>query len=211
MTSQLTCATVIGPFPLPQIDEELRADARAKPGQWIAFVDPLIDPSVPDPPKFAVQGGYHVDEHGQLSGRYQINPNYEPSQTRAGFGFSNGFELTLWRVLHGYNPVGLLADSFYHANLLAYAEHEGDTRLPLIRDPDHPNLSPFPVCSSPTFTAWQHTHPVEGSTVFQLTGDSDVVLDINPGTSLSLRLPARELAGLINDETPHLKDRARRS
>lgn len=210
MTSRFTRSTMLGAFPLPQIDDQLRADARAKPGEWIGFVDPVIDPSVPDPPKFAVMGGYHVDENGQLSGRYHVNPNYVPSETRAGHGFDNGFELTLWRVLHGYNPLGLLADSFYHATLLAYGEHEGDTRLPLIRDPDQPDLSLFPVCSSPTFTAWQHTHPVEGSTVFQLTADSDVVLDINPGTSLSLRLSAWALAGLINDETPYLKDRAKR-
>lgn len=207
-SQQLTRATMIGPFPLPEIDDELRADARAKPGEWIAFIDPAINPEVPNTPKFAVQGGYHVDENGQFSGRYHINPAYEPSPTRTGFKFNNGFELILWRVLHGYNPLGLLADSFYHAGLLAYAENEGDTQLPVIADPNHPGLSLFPLCTSQAFTAWAHTRPVEGADVLTIAGDSDVVLDINPGTSLSLRLPARELAGLTNDETPYLKERA---
>lgn len=205
--AQLTRATMIGPFPLPDITDDLRAEARGKPGEWIAFVDPAVKPDVTNPPKFAVQGGYHVDETGQLSGQYHINPGYEPSQIRAGFGFANGLELTLWRVLHGYNPLGLLADSFYHAELLAYAEYEGDTRLPLMSDPTHPNLALFAVCTSPQFTAWEHTHPVEGDTVLDVTGTTEAMLDINPGTSLSLRVPARDLAGLINDNTRNLKER----
>lgn len=206
---QLTRTSMIGPFPLPAVDDELRADAQSKPGQWIPFVDPAVKPGA-SPPKYAIQGGYHVDENGQLSGRYYINPDYAPSPIRAGFRVGNGFELTLWRVLHGYNPLGMLADSFYHAELLAYAEHDGDTRLPLVQDPARPELSLFPVCSSATFNAWNHTRPVEGRTIFELVGGTDVVLDINPGTSLPLRFPARDLAGLINEETPHLLDKARR-
>lgn len=205
--NQLTRATMIGPFPLPEITDELRSEASTKPGEWIAFVDPIVRPDATNPPKYAVQGGYHVDENGQLSGRYHINPGYAPSQLRAGFGFANGLELTLWRALHGYNPMGLLADSFYHAELLAYAEHEGDTRLPVLADPDRPELSLFAVCTSPQFTSWEFTRPVEGSTVLELTGSSDVMLEINPGTSLALRVHARDLAGLINDNTRHLKER----
>lgn len=205
----ITRQTMIGPFPLPAIDDEVRADARAKePGEWIAFVDPAIDPSVPNPPLFAVQGGYKVGEGDELAD-YYINPAYEPSQARAGFEFNNGLELTLWRVKNGYNPLGQLVDSLYHAQLHTYAEHEGDTRLPVIADPDDPQISLFPVCTSPAFTSWAHTTPISGSDVLALTRDSDVVLDLNPGTSLALRLRARDLAALVTAETPHLIENIR--
>lgn len=201
---QLTRETMIGPFPLPAVDDQLRADARDRqPGDWIAFVDPAIDPSVPDPPRFAVQGGYKVGPGEQIED-YYINPGYEPSQARSGVAFQNGLELTLWRVKAGYNPLGTLVDAFYHAALLAYAEHPGDARLPVLADPDDPEINLFPVCTSPERTSWAHTTPIIGADILELTGPTEVVLDINPGTSLALRLRAADLARLVTDETPHL-------
>lgn len=203
---QLTRDTMLGPFPLPAIDEQLQADARGRqPGEWIAFADPAVDPSTA--PEFAVQGAYKVGEQGIED--YYINPGYYPSETRAGYRFNSGLELTIWRVKHGYNPLGTLVDSLYHAELYAYAEHEGDTRLPVIADPDNPEISLFPVCTSDVFTAWAHTTPITGADILELTGATEVVLDINPGTSLALRLRAADLAGLVTDETPHLIDNIR--
>lgn len=204
----ITRATMIGPFPLPDIDEELRGDARAKPNDWIAFVDPAVDPAASNPPRFAIQGGYRTDEHGQIVD-YYINSRYEPSQARAGVAFQNGLELIIWRVKNGYNPLGLLVDSLYHARLLTYAEHEGDTRLPVLADPDYPEISLFPICTSSERTSWAHTTPISGADVLELTGQTDVVLDLNPGTSLALRLRARDLAQLVTAETPHLLDKYR--
>jgi len=202
---QLTRATMIGPFPLPPVDDELRAEARGKQaGEWISFVDPAVDPAA-SPSAFAVQGGYQVGENGGIVD-YRVNPEYYPSETRAGYRFTTGLELTIWRVKHGYGPLGQLADSFYHASLLAYAEHEGDTRVPTIADPEHPEVSLLPLASSADWTRWQHTIAISGSKVLELAGNSDVVLDLNPGTELALRFPARELAGLCNEATPYLLD-----
>lgn len=205
---QLTRATMIGPFPLPDVDEQLRTDARAKqPGEWISFVDPAVDPDT-TAPTFAVQGAYQVGENGSIVD-YRVNPEYYPSEVRAGYRFTTGLELTIWRVKNGYGPLGQLADSFYHAELRTYAEHDGDTRIPVITDPEHPEISLLPLASSTDWTRWEHTTAISGSDVLELAGNSDVVLDLNPGTELALRFPARELSGLCNEATPHLLDYAR--
>jgi hypothetical protein len=189
---QITRDAVIGPFPLPPVTDELRAEARAKePGAWIAFVDPATEPASGQPPRFAVQGGYQVGEGGQLAD-YWVNPEYHPSERRAGFRFRSGFEVTLWRVLHGYNPLGVLADSFYHSTFLPCAQNEDESELVL--------------CTSSAFCHREHAEDVTGASVLDQAGDSEAVLSINPGADLSMRLPARDVAGLITDETPHILD-----
>ncbi|GAA4860392.1 hypothetical protein [Saccharopolyspora rosea] len=200
----ITRETMIGPFPLPKVTDELRAEARSKqPGEWIVFADPAVRPGV-TPPRFAVQGGYQVGNGGRLTD-YHINPAYEPSSVLTGFKFANGLELTLWRTLHGYNPLGMLADSFYHAELLAYGDNSAG--IPVVTDPSD-STSVIPVCTSAQWTAWEQTHPVEGSTILSLAEQArDVLVDINPGTTLSLRLSLTTLAGLITSDTPHLVSR----
>lgn len=208
MTPHLTRDTMIGPFPLPEIDHDLQAQAQTKPGEWITFVDPAVDPSTSTPPQFAVQGGYHVNDQGVIDG-YHINPYYEPSQTRAGFGFANGCELTLWRVLRGYQPLGMLVDSLYHAAVLSYAPSADDASLPLIQDQHNPDFRTFLVATSSQWCHWQHTNQLRGYTVFQLMSElEDVLLDINPGTEFGLRMRVADLATLINEDTPHLVERA---
>lgn len=198
---QLTRESMIGPFPLPPVDESLRAQARSMPGQWMGFTDPAIDPSTPDPPQVAVQGGYRTDENGQIVD-YSINPHYEPSERRAGFRCASPFELTLWRALHGFNPMGMLADAFRDATLLAYAERAGDDQIPAVADPDQPDLPLLLLCSSRAFCRWEHVNEVSGSFVLELAGHTDGVLTINPGTDLSLRIEAWDMATLANDATP---------
>lgn len=189
---QITRDAVIGPFPLPPVTEELRAEARAKqPGAWIAFVDPATEPSG-QPPRFAVQGGYQVGEGGQLAD-YWVNPEYHPSEQRAGFRFRSGFEVTLWRVLHGYNPLGVLADSFYHSTFLSGGHDEDESELVL--------------CTSSVFCQREHAREVTGASVLEQAGESEAVLSINPGADLSMRIPARDVAGLITDETPYILDK----
>ena len=197
---QLTRDSMIGPFPLPPVDEALRQQARSQPGQWIDFLDPMIDPSAPDPPAFAVQGGYRADEHGRIV-EYSINPHYEPSELRAGFRCSTPFELVLWRALNGFNPMGMLADAFARAAVLAYAEHPGHDQIPAVPDPEDPATSLLLMCSSWTFCSWENANEVTGSLLLELTGNTDAVLIINPGTHLSLRLPAPAMLSLAR--TPH--------
>lgn len=209
MTSQLTRETMIGPCPLPPVDDDLRAEARRNPGQWITFLDPAIDPSVSNPPRFAVQGGYHADKDGNLDDS-RINPSYEPSQTRAGFGFNNGLELTLWRLLFGFIPLGAFVDSLYHATVLTYAQSAEDTSLPLIQDPHNSAFSTFMVATSDQWCHWEHTNRVKGHMIFHLMRDqTDVLLDINSGTRFGLRMRVADLASLISDDTPHLVEQAR--
>lgn len=198
---QLTRDSMIGPFPLPPVDESLRAQARSMPGQWIGFTDPAIDPSAPDPPQFAVQGGYRADDSGRIAD-YRINPHYEPSELRAGFRCASPFELTLWRALNGFNPVGMLADAFSRATLLAYVEHEDDDQLPAVPDPHQPEIPLLLLCSSAAFCSWPHAREVTGSFVLHLAGHTDAVLTLNPGTDLSLRLEARQLLELTEQPAP---------
>lgn len=198
---QLTRDSMIGPFPLPPVDESLRGQARSMPGQWIGFTDPAIDPSTPDPPQFAVQGGYRADENGQIVD-YSINPHYEPSEQCAGFRCRSSFELTLWRALNGFNPMGMLADAFRDATLLAYAERPGDDQIPAVADPHQPDVFLLLLCSSRAFCSWEHVNEVTGSFVLELAGHTDGVLTINPGTDLSLRIEAWDMANLAHAAAP---------
>lgn len=68
-------STVLAPCPLPAIDDAMRAKARDIPGQLLVFEDPAAPTDRPLP-KFAIQGGYEVNEAGELTGRYKINPLY---------------------------------------------------------------------------------------------------------------------------------------
>ncbi|GAB3558393.1 hypothetical protein J2S53_003703 [Actinopolyspora lacussalsi] len=204
---QVTRSTMIGPFPLPEINEELREQARSKSNDWVAIVDPMVRPDVTEPPAYAVQGGYYVDNQGQFTGQYQVNPGYCPHPNRAGVRFANGLELTLWRVLNGFNPLGTLADSFYHAELVSYARYPDDNGIVLIDDPENPGTQLFLAYTSQQFCQWEQHSKVEGSQILELMGKSSTLLEINPGAKLNLRLPMWVLAHLITADTPYLRER----
>lgn len=191
--------TLLAPCPLPEITDELRERARQQPGQWMAFEDPAAPTDRPVP-KFAIQGGYEVDADGELTGRYKINPLYNPSPQVAGM-ILNDLELVLWRVLHGYNPMGYLVDMLYRAELSVYAEYDGDERMQVAQTSDGRRL--LQVFTSDRFVPeeWPHHRLVPGWTVFEAMADSVVFLDINPGTDLSLQMMIRDLAGLVIDRT----------
>lgn len=108
--------------------------------------------------------------------------------------------------MNGFNPLGNLVDSFYHAELHSYVEGPDDDGMLVVADPNNPELSLSPVCTSQQFNPWRYTRPVEGHTICEVMGQTEVVLDINPASALPLRISVSTLNGLINEKTPHLKE-----
>ncbi|RKT84830.1 hypothetical protein SAMN05421805_10120 [Saccharopolyspora antimicrobica] len=200
-------ATVLGPFPLPAIDDAMRDRARKLAGKarWLIFEDPAAPVDQPVA-KSAIQGGYEVDEAGELTGRYKISPLYRPSEQVAGLLLDTIVDTVLWRALHGYNPLGYLVDTLFRTELALYSSHEGDTQLHITRDRQGlPELTAF---TSPARlpTSWAHHHLVPGWTLIDTMGGGPVFLNLNPATPLSLKIMIRDWALLLTDRSKQGRD-----
>ncbi|MFG2573358.1 type VII secretion system-associated protein [Streptomyces sp. NPDC048481] len=68
---------------VPQVTDELRAEAARNPGAWVYAVDPHFDAAGQVPP-YGVVGAWKVDEHGEITGEFKRNPNYRPSPRALG-------------------------------------------------------------------------------------------------------------------------------
>lgn len=201
-------STILGPFPLPAVDDELRARAREVSGwaRWLTFDDPAAPTDQPVPPT-AIQGGYEVDETGELTGRYKINPTYLPSVQVAGMLLESTADVKVWRVLNGYSPLGLLIDALDRTELALHSTRPGDQRIRFSRDEEgHPALVAY---TGPRLipAEWTHWHRVPGWTLFDRMADSPVYLNLNPGTRLSLKIMLREAAILLTESSRRERDR----
>lgn len=192
---------MIGPFPLPPI-EHLTEQARALAGtgrRWLAIEDPAVPTDGPLP-KAAIQGGYEITETGRLTGRYQINPHYRPSEQVAGMPLTT-VDLALWRALHGYSPIGLMVDTLYRAELAIYAEYEGDTRLAVARNSRGQAVLPAFTSSRHLPAEWAHHQRVPAWNVIETLRNDAVILSLNPGTPLALAMLVHDVAALCTPRT----------
>ena len=199
--------TSLGPFPLPAVDETLRERARQLAGssRWLVLTDPAAPPDQPE--KTAIQGRYEVNDAGELTGEYKINAFYRPSEQVAGMPLDTIVDLWLWRALHGYNPAGLLADTVDRAELALYAENPADTRLLVTRATDDQPVLPAFTSSRFLPASWTHHHQlVPGWTIIDQFGDGPVLLDLNSGTPLALKIPIRDLASLLTERSRQGRD-----
>lgn len=64
--------------PLPPITEEIREDARKRPGGWVYAIDPEQDAGS-TVPRQGIIGAWRVDGLGRLTGEFRHNPDYVPS------------------------------------------------------------------------------------------------------------------------------------
>jgi hypothetical protein len=199
----ITRETYIGQPPLPPITDDMRADARQSPGQWMYYYDPALA-DTEGAPGYAVQGARWVDEHGSLTDEYWVNEKYWPSPAYAGIDFKTGFELALWQVFRSFQPAGMLVDSLYHADLLVMSMHEGDTDVHVMTTPGTGDLR-VQVATSQQFvpSGWSQTHVVEGRELLVTMGqqDSQLILDINPGQEFGGQFRLADLATLITVDT----------
>lgn len=195
--------TMLGPFPLPPIDSPaVRERARKLAGtgrRWLAFEDPAAPTDKPLP-KGAIQGGYEVTETGELTGRYQINPHYRPSEQVARMPL-NTVEVVLWRALHGYNPAGLLADTLYRAELAVYAAHDGDQQLHVARNGQGQAVLTAFTSARHLPDDWAHHHRLPGWAIVDAMREQPVFLDLNPATPLALKILVRDVALLLTERS----------
>lgn len=206
MLEMLERNTILGPFPLPAVDEALRERARRLAGaeRWLTVEDPGAPPEQEE--KTKTQGGYEISETGELTGEYMINALYRPSEQVAGMPLTM-VDLWVWRALNGYNPAGLLVDTLDRAELALYAEYPGDTRLLVTRDTDDQPVLPAFTSSRHLPASWTHHHQlVPGWTILDQFGDGPVLLDLNAGTSLALKIMIRDLASLLTERSRQGRD-----
>lgn len=191
--------SLLGPFPLPEVDEAMRERARRLAGseRWLTIEDPGAPPEQPE--KTRLQGVYEIDDAGELTGNFKINYFYRPSAQVAGMPMDIIVEHKLWLALNGYHVARFLVDTLDRAELALYAEHSGDTRLLVTRDNYGQPILPAFTSSRLLPTSWTHHHLVPGWTIMDQFGDGPVFLDLNPGTPLALKILIRDLAGLLTD------------
>ncbi|MGP3915118.1 type VII secretion system-associated protein [Nonomuraea sp. 10N515B] len=70
--------------PPPPITDELRRQARLRPGSWMYAVDPFFDPDGEVPP-YGIVGAWRVDDRGEITGEFRHNTGYRPSPVALGY------------------------------------------------------------------------------------------------------------------------------
>jgi hypothetical protein len=70
------------PLPVPPVTPEMRETARTRPGGWIEVLDPMYTEPVPSA---GVVGRYPVDQAGEVTGDFLLNPAYRPSPLALGW------------------------------------------------------------------------------------------------------------------------------
>lgn len=173
--------------PVPELTEELRAQARRAPGTWLYSVDPMYDPSGEVPP-FAVIGAWQVDAQGE-PGAFQYNPNYRPSPVSLGWPRpTDPVEASLQLAASGHGPdeavPGALAAATVYlpdegADIAVYTDADGRF-VPVLTHPDH---APANV---------PRLRPVNGAELARLL-PPDLALKLNPGGRVSVRVPVSDV------------------
>ncbi|MFB7899638.1 type VII secretion system-associated protein [Streptomyces xiamenensis] len=67
----------------PPISDAMRAQAAKAPGSWVYAVDPYFNPNGRVPP-YGIIGAWEVDDHGNITDNFRLNPKYRPSPRARG-------------------------------------------------------------------------------------------------------------------------------
>lgn len=65
------------PPPVPEITEQARAEAKGQPNGWVYAIGGGYSDTEAVPPQ-AIRGAWKVDAHGNITGEFKPNPNYDP-------------------------------------------------------------------------------------------------------------------------------------
>lgn len=65
------------PPPVPEISEQAKAEAKAQPNGWVYAIGGGYSDTEAVPPQ-AIRGAWKVDAHGNITGEFKSNPNYDP-------------------------------------------------------------------------------------------------------------------------------------
>lgn len=63
---------------IPEITEQAKVEAKANPNGWVYAISGGYNNTEAVPPQ-AIQGAWKADEHGNLTGEFMPNPNYDPA------------------------------------------------------------------------------------------------------------------------------------
>lgn len=181
-------------LPPAPITDEVRAAARANPGQFVYCLDP--DWPTPDGavPGWAVRGLYAVDEQGAVvEASYRPNPRYRPGPRARGLPEpATVVERALELAATGYAPERVVPVALADAELCWPVDPARPEHLTVIAGAGEglPELLAFtaPARIPPQVTHWQAV-PVAGLG----RALSGVVVHLNPGLPLSARVPGRDI------------------
>jgi hypothetical protein len=174
--------------PAPALTEELRAQARKAPGNWLYSIDQAYDPDDGVPP-YAIVGAWPVDEHGK-PGEFAHNPNYLPSPMSLGLPEPTDLvDAAMQMAATGHQPQGVVIEALESATLYlvptedggltAYEDEEGSF-VPLLTDTWHaPATAP-------------RLRQVGWPELLDVLPD-DMAVKINPGSPVSVRIMGADL------------------
>jgi hypothetical protein len=182
--------------PLPPIDDEYRASARRRPGEWVYYVDPSLPPEAPKVVANII-GGREVGADGEFTGEFWVNPKFTPQPATAGVRFSTVFEVVLWRLAKGYIDLGEFMSGFAEAVLLTPAQPGNPAALRFDGRPGSPPM--LAVFSSPQYfpPGELHWRRITGREVIDTLGTrDDVQIVFNPDGVLGVEFTGAELGAL---------------
>ncbi|MDX2395357.1 type VII secretion system-associated protein [Streptomyces sp. NPDC054904] len=176
--------------PVPPVTDALRAEAAARPGGWVYGIDRYFDPAGEVPP-YGIVGAWKVDERGELTGEFQHNSRYRPSPLSRGLPEPRDpVEAATQLAATGYGSDGAVRDALLEAVVYLLP---GDGRPGIVSYTDE--LGTF----VPVFTSAEHA-PASSPTLVRRAFrelleqlPADVAVRLNPGRSVSVRLPVADL------------------
>ncbi|WP_326599176.1 type VII secretion system-associated protein [Streptomyces sp. NBC_01803] len=156
-------------------------------------IDPYFDPGEAVP-SFGIVGAWRVDTSGQLSDEFRHNPHYRPSPRSASLPeATDSVDEALQLAATGYGTDAqlrnvLLSSSVYlvpgeGAGVVAYSDDRGDF---------------FPVYTAPRHAPERSPSLIRVAFLELLTEiPSQASVYINPGSRLSVRIPAADLRSSV--------------
>ncbi len=193
----------------PVITPAMREQAAKQPNTWLYVVDPIFTDSHAEVPPWGFIGGYRVDEGGEITDDFSPNPNYRPSPVTLRLPApTNDAERALQLTTTGYAQGGVLLSALLEAELILFAQPQGDGLVTMDHASGRRQLQVFTseVYLPSNWTTWQR---LTGRALAERRPDR-VDLQINPTSSVKARVPGEDLlkaAGVTVAATEPAADR----
>ena len=175
---------------VPPVTEELRAQARTRPGGWLYAIDPAYDPEGRDPPQ-GVVGAWRVDQQGEITGTFEHNPNYRPSARALGLAEpTDPVDAAIQAAATGAGGDERVAVAVLEARLQLPEGAGGQ----LLTDAagDGPAVRAYSAPAHAERSGWQRWRTMSGRELAAtLPADHDVL--VNPESPASVRIPGTAL------------------
>jgi hypothetical protein len=178
--------------PAPPVTDAMREYARQVPNTWIYAVDPAFD-GAQDVPGWAVAGAYRVDEGGEIDEEFVPNADYRPSPAVLGFPPPAGpLEVALQNAVTGHGGDDEVRAALLDATVFTPSGPDRTGLTVLDEGLDHGVVHVFTSERYlPGTETWRYWERIPVREIAAVLGEHYLV--VNPGSTLELRLPGRDL------------------